>query len=168
MAVLTVDLFELARSKGTLEGVVSLEGMPELASSVLGLTNGGVTYVATGLGKIREYPAVLLRIEGEAQLTCARCNHPVSVPFENEVRFLLVKSEAEADAMPIDEDEESEDVIVGSKNFSVNDWVQEETLLTLPAVATHEDCELDYDETEEEEVARPNPFAAALKGFKPN
>ena len=70
--------------------------------------------------------------------------------------------------MPIDEDEESEDVIVGSKNFSVNDWVQEETLLTLPAVATHEDCELDYDEPEEEEVARPNPFAAALKGFKPN
>ena len=47
------------------------------------------------------------------------------------------------------------------------DWVQEEAILSLPAMPLHDDCEMAYENTSDEEVEaeKPNPFAAlaALK-----
>ena len=55
----------------------------------------------------------------------------------------------------------------GSRSLSVADWVQEEAILSLPAMPLHDDCEMDYENTSDEvvEAEKPNPFAAlaALK-----
>ncbi len=164
MSQLTIDIFELARSCRTLEGEVALEDMPELGKTVRSLKDGIVRFVAVGLGTVRQYPAVSLSIEGEAEMSCARCMEAVSVPFAHELTFLLTKSEADADRIPLDEDGEDEDVIVGSKSFDVNAWVQEEVLLTLPAIAVHEDCEAPaHDEAPEPETNNPFAALAALK-----
>lgn len=165
MSQLTIDIFELARSCETLEGEVSLEDMPELRKTVLSLAGGAVRFVATGLGTLRQYPAVSLSIEGEAEMTCARCNQPVTVPFEHELTFILTKSEAEANRIPLDEDGDEEDVIVGSKSFDVHAWVQEETILTLPGIVSHDDCEAPAHEEASDDAPVNNPFAA-LAGLK--
>ena len=70
----------------------------------------------------------------------------------------------------LDEDEEDEDVVVGSRKFNVDAWVQEEAILSLPASAVHEEaCDEDMWTDEPEEAAaaleKPNPFAA-LAGLK--
>lgn len=165
MLSLTIDIFELARKCETLEGEMPLEDMPELAKVVSALDKGGVIFTVEGLGTLREYPAVRLSIAGTATMTCARCNKPVSVPFTNELTFILTESEEEADKIPLDEDDERQDVTVGSRQFKLNEWIQEETLLTLPLAATHESCEAEYNNPKDEDVPHNNPFAA-LAGLK--
>ena len=69
----------------------------------------------------------------------------------------FTKTEAEANAMPVSEDEEDEDVVVGSRKFNVDAWVQEEAILSLPAMAIHEEgCETDMWADEPEEEAKPD------------
>ena len=140
---LTLDVFEIARTRQTVEGTLELDEMPELAHFIQAL-EGSLKFSVTGLG-----------IE------------PVSVPVSRELVFRYTKTEAEANALPLDEEGDDEEVIVGSRSLSVADWVQEEAILSLPAMPLHDDCEMDYENTSDEvvEAEKPNPFAAlaALK-----
>ena len=119
---LTLDVFEIARTRQTVEGTLELDEMPELAHFI---------------------------------------------PVSRELVFRFTKTEAEANALPLDEEGDDEEVIVGSRSLSVADWVQEEAILSLPAMPLHDDCEMDYENTSDEvvEAEKPNPFAAlaALK-----
>ena len=96
----------------------------------------------------------------------------MAVRLESEAVFLLAKSEEEANAMPIEEDAEDEDVVVGSKRFNLAEWAEEEAILTLPSAARHDACdEAEWAQTPDDEPEapkRPNPFAAlaALKTKK--
>ena len=158
---LTLDVFELSRTHGTLEGEIPLEDMPELASLVIGL-EGGVRFKAEGLGIVERLPAVSLTIEADVIMQCARCNEPVTMPVSRSLTFRFTKTEDEANALPLDEEGEDEEVVVGSKKLSVACWVQEEVILSLPAMPLHEDCEAEWEDDEEPapEEEKPNPFAA--------
>ena len=159
---LTLDVFEIARTRQTVEGTLELDEMPELAHFIQAL-EGSLKFSVTGLGIVERLPAASLSFEGTVVMQCARCNEPVSVPVSRELVFRFTKTEAEANALPLDEEE----VIVGSRSLSVADWVQEEAILLLPAMPLHDDCEMDYENTSDEvvEAEKPNPFAAlaALK-----
>ncbi len=148
MSNLTLDSFEVARKKSVLEGALSLEVMPELADAIEGLVEGELAYTIEGLGQVRDLPAARLTISGEVELTCARCNDVVIYPVDVSMVYRFVENEAQADALPLDDDREGEDVVVGSRAFSIADWVQEEVLLGLPALPLHEDCETDAYEPE--------------------
>ena len=102
-------------------------------------------------------------------MQCARCYEPVVYSIERELTFRFTKTEAEANALPLDEEGDDEEVIVGSRTLSVADWVQEEAILSLPAMPVHEDCEMDCEPDPEEVVMseKPNPFAA-LAALKKN
>ena len=164
-----IDVFEVARAKTTVTGTIPLDEMPELAMSVADLEGEGLRYEVTGLGTIERLPAASLKIEGAVVMACARCLQSVTVPVEREVVFCFVKNEEEADKLPLDEEDDEIEVIVGSRRLSVAAWVQEETILSLPSMPMHDDCDLDWEEEEEEELPaaeeKPNPFAAlaALK-----
>ena len=159
---LTLDAFELSRTRGVVEGDMPLEDMPELASEVLGLEGGAVHFRIEGLGIVERLPAALLTIEAGVVMQCARCNEPVTVPVSRELTFRFTKTEEEANALPIDEEGENEEVIVGSKKLSAAAWIQEEVILSLPAMPLHEDCEAEWEDDEEPapEEEKPNPFAA--------
>lgn len=158
---LTLDVFEIARTRQTVEGTLELDEMPELAHFIQAL-EGSLKFSVTGLGIVERLPAASLSFEGTVVMQCARCNEPVSVPVSRELVFRFTKTEVEANALPLDEE-----VIVGSRSLSVADWVQEEAILSLPAMPLHDDCEMDYENTSDEvvEAEKPNPFAAlaALK-----
>lgn len=166
----TVDIFDFALSLRTLEGEVRLEQMPELAKIVKEIQDDSLRFTAVGVGTIRGLPAVSLTIEGTVMVTCARCMDLTAVDIDREVTFLIVKSEAEADRLPLDEEGEDEDVIVGSQHFSLAQWVQEEAILSIPAMPMHDDCDVDWEPVDEPADEAPvqekeNPFAAlaALK-----
>ena len=162
-----INIFELARRGETIEGEVAVKDLPNL----LGFTateNGTLRFVATGLGKRRGLPAVDLDMEGDGDISCARCLKPMSVHIASGAVFRLVRTEAEANALPIEDDEEDEDVLVGSRNFDLEKWVEEEAILALPRMVVHDACEekREWSDGEEpQEEKRPNPFAAlaALK-----
>ena len=166
---LIIDIFDLALKGKSVDGEVAVRDLPELRA-FLASDSGSVRFWVEGCGERRGRPAARLRIEGEMEMPCARCNKPVPVEIDSEAVFLLTKTEAEANAMPVSEDEEDEDVVVGSRRFNVDAWVQEEAILSLPASAVHEvACDEDMWTDEPEEAAaaleKPNPFAA-LAGLK--
>ncbi len=63
--------------------------------------------------------------------------------------------------MPIEDDEI--DAVVGSRNMSIHDWVEDEAILSLPLVPRHDECAapLGADEIDNA-VPASNPFAVLL------
>lgn len=162
-----VDIFDLARRETTVEGEVAVAELPALLAFTAS-SEGRLHFSAHGIGERRGLPAALLTMEGDVEMFCARCNKPVPVHIASEAVFRFAESEEAANALPIEEDEEDEDVAVGSRHFDLAAWVEEEAILSLPRMALHEDCEEGggwSDTPEAPEEARPNPFAvlAALK-----
>lgn len=62
---LTLDVFEIARTRQTVEGTLELDEMPELAHFIDAL-EGPMRFSITGLGIIERLPAASLSIEGTA------------------------------------------------------------------------------------------------------
>mgnify|MGYP003011902786 CR=1 FL=1 len=114
---LTLDVFEIARTRQTVEGTLELDEMPELAHFIQAL-EGSLKFSVTGLGIVERLPAASLSFEGTVVMQCARCNEPVSVPVSRELVFRFTKTEAEANALPLDEEGDDEEVIVGSRSLS--------------------------------------------------
>lgn len=117
-------------------------------------------------------PEVWLTLQVQAQVrpTCQRCLQPVTIELDIDRPFRFVRDEAQAAEL----DAESEDdVLVLSRRFDVQEWVEDELLLALPIVPLHETCPKPLPLAESplvDEVAhRPNPFAVlqALKGKEP-
>lgn len=109
-------------------------------------------------------------VSGEAHaqvsLTCQRCLEPVQVSLDIDFRLALVGEEEEAEKLSDDEDY----LVVGYETVSLQDIVEDELILALPLVATHEDCDAVsfVQEALPVEVApkKENPFQmlADLKG----
>lgn len=156
------DIFDLARREAVLEGDVPVSALADLCAFTA--SDAGVLhYRAEGMGERRGLPAARLSVEGDLEVACARCLKPVSVHISSSAVFRFTKDEAEANALPIEEDEEDEDVAVGSRHFDFAKWAEEEAILTLPRMAVHEVCEEKRewtDETPDPQDSRPNPFAA--------
>lgn len=164
-----IDIFELARSKRSESGSVTLADLPELAKALEGDARACTCeWIATGTGEVKGRPAAKLVLRAHLVSQCVRCGKPCDIEIDKEVPFVFTKTEAEADAMPI-EDDDGYDVVVGRRRFDTTGWVEEELILSLPAFPRHEDCEPDRTKLETEETpeteARPNPFAC-LAGLK--
>lgn len=164
-----IDIFELARLRREVSGDVTLEAMPELAKALEGEAKVcECTWQASGLGEVKGRPAAELTLRAHLVTQCVRCGKPCDIDIEKTVPFVFTKTEAEADAMPIEEDD-GYDVVVGSRRFDTTAWVEEELILSLPAFPQHEDCEPDRTQLEtaetEETLEKPNPFAV-LAGLK--
>lgn len=160
------DIFELARRETTLEGEIPVKNLPQLLAFTA-TDAGTIRFTVTGMGERRGLPAAELVMEGDVELFCARCNQPVPVEIGSEAVFRFAASEEAANALPIEDDEEDEDVAVGSRHFGIEAWVEEEAILSLPRMVFHDDCEEGggWKDEPEEVVEKPNPFAAlaALK-----
>jgi uncharacterized protein len=160
-----VDVFDLAARGERVEGELELARLPRLAESLLD-TDGTLRYVVKGLVDADGHPAADLSLRGRLRLECQRCNAPLEFDLERDTRFRFVHSEAELEALPLEDDEA--DVIVGSHAMDLAAWVEDEAILSLPLVPRHESCNCMAGESGpvESTTDRPNPFAvlAALKG----
>jgi uncharacterized protein len=117
-------------------------------------------------------PEVWLDLEVQAQVhqTCQRCLQPAAIDLAVDRSYRFVRDEAQAAELDADSDV---DVLVISRRFDLQEWVEDELLLALPIVPMHEVCPsalpLPKEEVEDVESSQPNPFAVlqALKGKKP-
>ncbi|WP_111656759.1 YceD family protein [Isoalcanivorax indicus] len=106
-------------------------------------------------------------VSTELVMTCQRCLEPVSCTVTAEVMLALVWSEEEIQALP----ERYDPWLVTDDKMPLATLLEEELLLALPLVATHEQCPTrlpEGDEPEDNASAgkADNPFAvlASLKG----
>jgi uncharacterized protein len=188
-ALRAFDVFEFARSQGAMAGDLSLAAMPRMVAEVpLDAPAQRAPFAWRAQGRVTQEPAadgvreerwLTLSLSGCVWLECQRCLTPYEQKLEVEARYLVVETDAEADARPMDDDEA--DVIVGSRQFDLVELIEEELLLSLPLVPKHLVCpsvhdslltgvdgsESSFDDTEApQEPEKPNPFAA-LKSFRP-
>jgi uncharacterized protein len=116
-------------------------------------------------------PILDLTLNGELHLICQRCLKPYVAQLAENRQFLLLASEAEADAYPIEDDEL--EPLVASQHFNLLETIEDEILLSLPLIPKHPDgaCQAhltsgDANETELSPTEkRENPFNI-LKNMK--
>ena len=158
-------------------GFLAMTDMPRLAEEVSSVNPGDgfdwqmETHFEDSPGS--EPRQILnLTLKGCLHLVCQRCLQDCAVNLDEKRRFVLVATEAEADAHPL-EDEEQEP-LVASQHFNLLETIEDEVLLSLPLIPKHPEgfCEphatvfglADEDEGSDK---RENPFNI-LKNMKKN
>jgi len=111
-----------------------------------------------------------LGLKGRLHLVCQRCLQDCAVDLDEKRRFILMNSESEADDYPL-EDEEQEP-LVASQQFSLLETIEDEVLLSIPLIPKHPEgfCEphasvFGDEEGEKASDERENPFNI-LKNMK--
>ncbi|RKP56462.1 YceD family protein [Pararobbsia silviterrae] len=143
------DLFEFARAGRSGAGDIALGDLPRIVNELAvpvsehgGSRDGFVHWTAQG--ERREVtgaaPELHLHVTIRAALwlECQRCMTPYEQPIHVRASYLIVATEEQADAVPLEDDEI--DPIVGSKQFDLYELIEEEILLSFPLVPKHDVC----------------------------
>ena len=163
MSAFVIDAFEFGRSNGHRDGVTPVASMSRLGKDCAD-QSGEVTWAVDGAVTAEGYPALVLSVSGTVRLMCQRCLTPFAYEMNSSTMLVLGKDDEEADQIEEILDDESVDVIVGSRSTDVRDLVEDEALLALPQVPKHEVCP-DSKLLDEMKAVKPSPFAG-LKDLK--
>ena len=115
-------------------------------------------------------PVIKGHIKAELQMVCNRCLDATDLSIDTTIEVVLVSNDAQAERL-----QEGFDIwMVEDQKLFLRDFIEDEILLAMPIVISHEDCEparelieaLPGDENTEEQK-QENPFAA-LKDLKLN
>lgn len=169
---LNVESF--AADAGALEGKWALPELARLVEVVPEDAPAGLADVRWSARGERRRPRSVdpetwlhLHAQARVWMTCQRCLQPLAVDLEVHRALRFVASEAEAERL----DAESEDDVLALEvMLDVRSLVEDELLLALPLVPRHVDCAPAVPLEAQEEAGTPapeeHPFAklAALKG----
>ncbi len=154
-----VDPRKLAERETELKGQIELQSMPELCSLLVDSDGYADVELRFALDE-QKLRTVTGHARAEVRQECQRCLEPVSVELEAEFNLAVVLNEEQAKNLPRYYDPLliEDDVVLAS-------LVEEELILSLPAVAYHEDCSIqtafgEVDVPDEvEQVKHDNPFS---------
>lgn len=132
-----IDGLEFARAASRLQGAWPVAEFPRLRD-VLSSGAGSVRYELQGVPEAIGRPALRLRVEGTLPLACQRCLGPLEYALRVESLLLLVATQAEADAEPLEP--EGPESIVAGREMQVRALVEEEVLLAIPIAPRHQSC----------------------------
>ncbi|MCE3253108.1 MAG: nucleic acid-binding protein [Cellvibrio sp.] len=140
-----------------LEGVIPVAELPRVVEATE--SSDGEIQVKLEFTISEERKKVVIgNASADLTLVCQRCLEPVTVPVESSISLAIVWDEEAAKALP-----ERFDPWIASEGIAdLYDMVEEELLLSLPAVAYHEEPCLDsklYSSGKPVEVKKEkNPF----------
>lgn len=164
MNAFVIDAFDFCRISGSREGVTPVAEMTRLTKDCADGSGEIAWKIAGGTSKLG-YPQLTLSVNGTVQLVCQRCLAPFAYDIDSSTVLMLGKDDEHADEIEEIIDDESIDVIVGSRSMDAAALIEDEALLALPQVPKHDVCpdtaQLDALKTE-----KKSPFAA-LKDLKP-
>lgn len=139
MSAFLIDAFEFCRLKEHRNGEIPVADLPRLAAEIVdpsGVLKWGLEGGKNALG----YPQLNLAVSGAVKLTCQRCLQPFDFAILSDSILILAPDEASADEIEEALDDDSVDVIVGSKALDVLTLIEDEALLALPISPRHETC----------------------------
>ncbi|MFB9241652.1 DUF177 domain-containing protein [Massilia antarctica] len=164
MSAFVIDAFEFCRSNGHREGVTPVAEMSRLNKDCAD-QSGQIAWTIDGSTSKMGYPQLTLSVSGTVQLVCQRCLAPFAYEMDSSTVLMLGKDDEHADEIEEVLNDESIDVIVGSRECDVRDLFEDEALLALPQVPKHEVCP-DNKLLDAVKSDKPSPFAE-LKNLKP-
>lgn len=153
-----IDVYEASRLRSHMEGKILLSDMTRLQDLIVP-SKGSIDFAIDGIVGDKGWPGAVMVLKGDIPVICNRCNEEMTFSLEREVVFRFARSEAEADSIPIEEDDDVE-IVVGSTKLNLLDWIEEEVLLSLPLVPMHEtECTKHMQTSSVEKEEKVNPFA---------
>ncbi len=165
MSAFVIDAFEFCRSNGHREGVTPVAEMSRLNTDCAD-HSGQIAWTMDGATSKLGYPQISLTVSGTVQLMCQRCLAPFAFEMDSGTVLMLGKDDDNADEIEHLIDDESIDVIVGSRTCDIRDLIEDEALLALPQVPKHAACP-DSALLDAVQSDKPSPFAE-LKSLKPD
>jgi uncharacterized protein len=163
MSAFVIDAFEFCRNNGHREGTTAVAETGRLKLDCAD-QSGTISWSLQGGTSKHGFPMMTLSVAGTVQLVCQRCLNPFAYEIDSETVLMLGKDDAEADEIEEIIDDESIDVIVGTRTMDVRDLVEDEALLALPQAPKHEVCP-DSSALDALKTDKPSPFEA-LKSLK--
>lgn len=157
-----VDSVTFAREAGELRGETAVKILTRLHDALADDT-GAIGYRLSGFVDARGKPSLRLSVAGVLRLVCQRCLGPLDFRLDSTRDFELV-----AQGVPLgDPAEEAGDVeqIYADPKLDVIGLVEDEAILSLPMVSSHEPGECQAVATEGESAQADSPFSklSALK-----
>jgi uncharacterized protein len=163
MSAFVIDAFEFSRSNGHRDGVTPVAEMSRLNKECADQT-GDIAWAVDGATSAHGYAQLTLSVSGTVHLQCQRCMAPFAYEIDSSTVLMLGKDDDHADEIEATIDDESIDVIVGSRSQDIRDLIEDEALLALPQSPKHDVCPdsklLDLLKSD-----KPSPFAG-LKDLK--
>jgi uncharacterized protein len=141
-------------------GKVPVQGLERLAP-LLQSNEGELTVTVEFRLDERRIRTVKGTIQGELSLVCQRCLNRLRFPVDLKFSLGVVSSEAEIDRLP----DGYEPLLVSGEPIPTRVLIEDEVLLSIPAIPLHEDgtgdCETGYRNPSLTE--KENPFAVLKK-----
>ncbi|MGK0270885.1 MAG: hypothetical protein ACI88H_001536 [Cocleimonas sp.] len=168
-----VDPFKLVEQGRLFAGRIPQQDFSRLQELLFSDNENKNNLIAVNLEFTRtdtRLPVIKGHIKAELQMVCNRCLEATDLSIDSTLEVVLVGSDAQAERL-----QEGFDIwLVEDQTLFLRDFIEDEILLAMPIVISHEDCvparelieALPGDESIEEQK-KENPFAA-LKDLKLN
>lgn len=139
MNAFVIDAFEFCRHKERRQGEIAVADSARLSGECVdksAVLSWSIEGGASGLG----FPQLTLSVSGSVSLLCQRCLTPCAFDIASESILVLAKDDVQADEIESMLDDDTIDVIVGSKAMDVMALIEDEVLLAIPLAPKHEVC----------------------------
>jgi uncharacterized protein len=137
-----LDVRAFARTGGSLGGSVPLSAFARVAQDCAdGGADATVVWSAYGQSRGADGAAVEpwlhLQVRTELPLVCQRCLEPMRAQAEVDQWYRFVSDEATAE---LQDDDATEDLLVESADFDLRELVEDELVLAMPLIPSHDTC----------------------------
>lgn len=139
MNAFVIDAFDFCRTKASRAGQTPVAEMTRLAKECADPSGTVAWSVAGSIGK-HGYPQMQMSVTGAVQLVCQRCMQPYAHELASATLLVLGKDDEQADEIEEMLDDESIDVIVGTRDMDLMYLVEDDALLALPHTPKHDVC----------------------------
>jgi uncharacterized protein len=127
------DVRKLADARATLDLDIPVAELPGLPGELI--SGGGQVHAHVQFGREQGFMVAQVKLRAQLELVCQRCMGPMPLPIETSSPVLLLESEADAEAAPV----EWETYLAAEGRLSLAALAAEELLLALPVVPLHAD-----------------------------
>lgn len=134
-----IDVFEFCRQKLQREGNFAVADLHRLSGECADHT-GNLQWSLSGEINSMGHAQCRLSVSGVVRLMCQRCLTPFAFTIASHSLIVLANDDEQADDIEGLLDDDTIDVIVGSKKFNFFDLIEDEALLALPLAHKHEVC----------------------------
>lgn len=128
------DPRKFAQQGISLQGFIPVSALPRLVDVIQEATGNIQVDLAFGINEEKK-KVVTGHATADLSLVCQRCLEKVNVPVQSDISLGVVWDEEGAEALP----EYLDPWIVGEGSADLYEMIEEEMLLSLPAVAYHEE-----------------------------
>lgn len=159
----TINFERQVEINRTIEGEYPLSKLTRLCEALTG--NEGSITAKLVFGQSVGFASLKGSVSAKLLVECQRCLQPLETEVVGNFKFALVRSEEDAELLP----EELEPYLIEGEEQSIIELIEDELLLSLPMVTSHEEaCSEILNEQEKVKQAEKeaaHPFAA-LKALK--